>query len=282
MTQRPQRLSTSGSFSVGANAVLNVPTGIQDQFGNALTPHFIEFITACPFLMILQKNANGSFDVFNPTAVAVTATWKAHHMHSIEMEPVYATSIATAPSVVVPPTPTCSWPVLPANDAILQKYAVRQGGAIPNVTIMDVDYNTASILYDPNGAFTYAAGALLFNRAGYYQLNASLHFHLPPESLDAVSLFAYRKQAAPPLDILTPIYKQTYHIATDLIGEPSHSIEINGPIYISSASLPAEQRTYFVGAQSLLGAALSGIIGPTAVGLPAANYEGMLEVVKLR
>jgi hypothetical protein len=283
MTVRNQILSSSGSFSINSLAVRNIPTGLQDQFGNALTPHFVELITICPFLMILQKNANGSFDIYNPTNVVVAASWKAHHLHSFEQEPVVATTLATGASAVPAPVPVCAWPVLNPLDihAITQKYATDNGRTgIPDDAILDINYQNLDFLRDVAGDFTHNIdGSVTFNSSGYYKLNASLLFTVTAELYDEVALFVYRKLGDPAVDTLTNLYKiGSYYQAA--LGTLSNSLEIDGSIVVPSPLPDLEERTYFIGAQSSLDASNLGATGGD-IGLPAADYCGLLNIIKI-
>jgi len=111
MTVRNQILASSGSLTIDSNEVLRVPTGLQDQFGNSLTPHFVDFSANCPFLVVLNKSVDGYFDVWNPTlSDNISAIWKAHHLHSFEQEPLFS---CIDPAVISPlPAPDlCSLPL---------------------------------------------------------------------------------------------------------------------------------------------------------------------------
>lgn len=93
-----------------AGQVLNVPTNLQFRDGTPAQPWFVSFETLCPFLQVLQTNANGTFDVWNPTQSDVTFHWKAHHMHSEEKEPLNPVSTIPTVSTVPAPQQICQLP----------------------------------------------------------------------------------------------------------------------------------------------------------------------------
>jgi len=112
MSNTQQRLA-SRSFlpvSINANQVLNVPTGLIFKDGTPAIPWLVDIDGPCPFLQILQKNADGSFDVWNPTENVVNFDWIAHHVHSVEQEPITPVATVATPSTVPAPAQLCALP----------------------------------------------------------------------------------------------------------------------------------------------------------------------------
>jgi hypothetical protein len=102
---------------ITTNQVLNVPTGLQfpDSSPPPATaiparPDFVDIVSDCPFLQILSKNDNGSFDLWNPTESRVEFEWKAHHLHSDAQEPLYQKADTSSASELPPPEVLCELP----------------------------------------------------------------------------------------------------------------------------------------------------------------------------
>lgn len=102
---------SSQSISIGANSAVRVYTGLQFRDGDPATPHFVKINSTCPYLNVYNQgtNATGSFfDIHNPTTEQVSFSWKAHHLHSEEREPL--PTYASTTEAIEAPAPICSAP----------------------------------------------------------------------------------------------------------------------------------------------------------------------------
>ena len=108
---RDQRLASQseGPILIGANEVLRVPTGLIID-GESVNPHFVDIASDCPFLQILETSEEGWFEIWNPTLVEVAFSWKAHHLHSEESEPIPTVEDSSDPSPDPAPASVCTLP----------------------------------------------------------------------------------------------------------------------------------------------------------------------------
>lgn len=111
MPTTQQRLSAvSEDFvTIQSGEVLNVQAGLIFKSGLPAVPWFVELDTPCPFLHILAKNQDGTFDVWNPTDEAQAFGFVAHHLHSAEQEPV-PTVIPVVQASIIPAPTLCPLP----------------------------------------------------------------------------------------------------------------------------------------------------------------------------
>jgi parallel beta-helix repeat protein len=105
MPRTQQRLSAqSEDFTqIQSGEVLNVQAGLIFKDGSPATPWFVDLKTTCPYLQVLERNSDGTFDVWNPSTEAQTFGFIAHHLHSIEQEPIPAISPTVQASTVPAP-----------------------------------------------------------------------------------------------------------------------------------------------------------------------------------
>jgi len=110
MSRTNQRLASRNSqlVIIDAGEVLNVPTGLIFKDGTPAIPSIVKIFSSCPFLDVLQSNPDGSFDVWNPTDNQANFNWTAHHIHSIEEEPIDPVNTVATPSTVPPPAQLCT------------------------------------------------------------------------------------------------------------------------------------------------------------------------------
>lgn len=263
MTLTSQRLATTGLFNILAFSILNVQTFLRTKDGAALIPNFVEF-DACG-LMVIAKNANGSFDVYNPDPIDKTnVRFRAHHLHSEEQEPIYTVTPTTQASTL--PLPDCAifggFPFAVAHNrfSTAQEQAIPPGPAFysPNLSAILCNQDAPSL---PNVSL--ANGRFIINRTGVYQIRSSMFLRNVAEVPVVVDLSLVVDPDGSPAAI-PPAYSSETLAPADFM-----TSEI-GCIIAVDASVPVAQRTFEVRAS----ASAPGVI---AGGMNA----GTIEVVKV-
>jgi len=175
MSTTDQRLATRGSFDIEPLSALNVQSGIVDKDGQSLIPNFVQIDEDCN-LKVIAKNADGSFDVFNPDPFQKTANFRAHHMHSVEQEPIYNVgSATTGPSSA--PIPDCvligGFPLAVAH----QRFSSEQDQTLPASPAFFVPNFSNILTNQDNGAapnVSFSGGRMIINRSGAYRIRAAM------------------------------------------------------------------------------------------------------------
>jgi len=205
MPQTQQRLTTTGQFTITGNQVLRIPTGLQDQHLAPVMPQSIHYQSKVE-LCTLQRNLDGSFDVWNPTTSTFVCVWIATADHSQQQAPIPAPGLAYAPSPVPAPTPEIF--VGHASEAQLAAAIAELTAMITNGDRLKADHqrnsHAADLIPGPGGMFIpydvpglidldqYPAGPppnidfpaadrIRINRPGIYSLDYSAIYSIPPD-----------------------------------------------------------------------------------------------------
>lgn len=261
MTRTAQRLATTGLFNIGALAALNVQTLIIDKDGLPRIPNFVEF-DQCG-LEVIAKNADGSFDVFNPDPVDKTnVRFRAHHLHSEEQEPIYPVTPTTQASTV--PLPDCilfgGWPYAVAHN----RFDVRQGVEIPpgpSFLVPQFDQVLCNQDHPSSPYVTISGGRVIINRSGVYRIKTSLPHTSIGEVPVRVELGIYMDPAGSPALLPPSSSSETLSGGEFNTSESSSIIAVDG-------SWPVGQRTFEVRASGNIPGALAGngvIVGEVEV-----------------
>ncbi len=187
MSTTAQRLSTTGPLTIPGITALKVATGIQDKDLNPLIPNFVQIDEDCN-LKIFAKSSDGSFDVWNPDAFEKTVTWRAHHMHSEEAEPIVTVPESTTPGGAIPDCLVFGgFPLAIAHVVYSNVLDVVIPNALPALT---PNLNTVFLDQDaPAPAVSLGAGRIVFNKSGIYRVRASMPFRNVSAGSNLIDLY---------------------------------------------------------------------------------------------
>lgn len=242
MPTTSQRLATTGQFTIDPLSPATVQSGIVDKDGNPLIPNIVQF-DACN-LDIIGKNADGTFDVWNPDPIQKTVTFRAHHFHSVEQEPIYNVG-DVVPSPYQGDLPGCvlfgGFPL-----AVLhQRLQSSPGQEIPpQPTPLVLAFPSPSVVSDvpsPDNFISWDGGFQNFtiNKSGLYRVNVMMVVNNADEAAQSdVRLALFEDPAGSPLLKLPAFSAETVEATVGLI-----TPEITAVLNINEAA-PVGSRTF--------------------------------------
>jgi len=172
MTRTAQHLATTGTFNINAFTSRNIPSGIVDKDNNDLIPNFVEY-DSCG-LQTIGKNADGSFDVYNPDPFNKPGVrFRAHHLHSIEQEAIY--DVGEVEGNPGPPVPDCALG-FPFSPVLMAHRSVGEDPIPASPAFLQIDHDVAD-LNQQGDDVSFAQGSngeIIFAKSGIYRLRGSV------------------------------------------------------------------------------------------------------------